>query len=587
MTVTEEKANDKAGWKQKVQRPGNEFPRKFIPTTADLANWDSIEPLLKGLINAPLQSSEDLQDWLTKYAEFFDVIGEEESRLYIDMTCFTDDKIKEKAFLHFVENIDPKLAPYSDKLNHKINDSSLAKNLDANTYGRWQSSIRSDIEIFTEKNIPIHTEISKIVQQYQKLSASLTVNWKGENKTLSQMSIHLHDPDRSIREEAWKLIADKRLKEKDNYENIFQNLFQNRQKIAENLNEDSFISYIYKAYHRSDYTPSDCSQFAQSVEKLIVPRYREILKHRQEKMKLSSLRPWDFSVDPLGRQPLKPFGTTAELISKVGHIFEKLDSGLHGMYQVMVEKQLLDLENRVGKAPGGYQCSLAEVRLPFIFMNSVGLNDDVYTLLHESGHAFHLMLNRNRMLGYNRHAPMEFSEVASMSMERIGSHFLDEFYQKEDWNRSLQDADEEVFRLLCWVAMVDQFQHEVYKKPESNAADRKKIWEDLERRFGANPDYSGLEQYQGYGWHRQLHVFEVPFYYIEYGIAQLGALQVWNNYLKDPQKALIDYKKGLSLGGTQGVRKLFDETNIQFDMSEKGIGPAVEAVWNRWQQSIT
>jgi oligoendopeptidase F len=272
-------------------------------------------------------------------------------------------------------------------------------------------------------------------------------------------------------------------------------------------------------------------------------------------------------------------------MEKVHHIFAKLDPELASMFAVLRENGLMDLENRVGKAPGGYQSSLTEVRLPFIFMNAVGVNEDVFTLLHESGHSFHYLLSRDQAVSFNRHAPMEFSEVASMAMERLGARFLSEFYGPEEIKRAIRTEDEEVFRLLPWVATIDAFQHWIYTTAHTPDKRREK-WLELDARFGPNVDWSGLEEFRGHAWHRQLHLFEYPFYYIEYGIAQLGALQVWSRSLKNQAEALQLYKQGLSRGGTQSLSDLFAAAGLRFDMGEEAIKPLIEEVHQEWR-SVT
>ncbi len=356
-----------------------------------------------------------------------------------------------------------------------------------------------------------------------------------------------------------------------------------RRKIAANLGLN-YVDYAFKSNMR-DYTPADCIRFHGAVEKAVMPAYREALEARRKALGLDRLRPWDLNCDPQGRPPLKPFQGADELMDKVHHIFKQLDPELASMFGVLRENGLMDLENRVGKAPGGYQSSLTEVRLPFIFMNAVGVNEDVFTLLHESGHSFHYLLARDQAVSFNRHAPMEFSEVASMAMERLGARFLSEFYGPEEIKRAIRTEDEEVFRLLPWVATIDAFQHWIYTTTHT-PEQRRDYWLELDARFGPNVDWSGLEEFRGHAWHRQLHLFEYPFYYIEYGIAQLGALQVWSRSLKDPVEALRLYKQGLSQGGTQGLAGLFEAAGLRFDMGEDAIRPLIEEVHREWRDVI-
>jgi oligoendopeptidase F len=572
-------------WALRLTRPSPQYPRSFVPMGIDLGNWEALAPLLQNLEDRDLPDREALVCWLNDWWEFGDAFGEESSRRYILMTCDTADKVREAAYLHFVENIDPLLAPIYDRLNRKAEAHRELATLDEKQYGPWRRSLKTSIELFSEANIPLYTEISKLTQTYQKTIGDMSVEWEGQKKTLSQLAPFLQDPNRALREKAWRASAERRLQDAQKLNDLFDSLMQLRAEIAKNLGLKNYVEYAFKSYLRTDYGPEDCKLYHEAVAQSVVPVYRESLELRRKQMGLDSLRPWDLSCDPLGRPPLKPFATSQRLIEGVGNIFAKLHPDLSAMYQGMTSIGVMDLENRHGKAPGGYQCSLSEVRQPFIFMNAVGLNDDVFTLLHESGHAFHYLLARDLNPPFNRSAPMEFSEVASMSMERLGAKYLEEFYTADEKKRAMRAADEEVFRLLCWVAIIDAYQHWMYTTPHDQVARRAK-WLELEGRFGSNVDWTGLEDYRANAWHRQLHLFEVPFYYIEYGIAQLGALQVWQNSLQSEAKAIELYKQGLSLGGSRGLRALFEATGLKFDFSQQGIAPLLATVRENWRRNV-
>ena len=571
-------------WKEKAARPSPQYPRRYVPDTLDLGNWDAQKPLWEELRDRVLPDEKTLLQWIQDWNELSEAIQEESSRLYIDMTCYTQDKTKEAAYLHFVEEIEPKLSPIGDALNRKLVEHPATVKLPADHH-RWLHSVKTGIELFVEANIPLQTELSKLSQSYQKIQGDMTVEWEGETRTLSRMAPLLQEPDRDIRERAWRKIAERRLQDRDQLDILFDQMLELRRKMAANLGLPDYISYAFKSNLRTDYTPGDCFKFHTAMEKTVVPVYREALEARRQALKLDRLRPWDLNCDPQGQPPLKPFRNSESLIEGVKKIFARLDPELAVLFSVLSEKGLMDLENRVGKAPGGYQSSLSEVRLPFIFMNAVGLNDDIFTLLHESGHAFHYLLARSQGHPFNRHAPMEFSEVASMSMERLGARYLDVFYQPDEIRRAIRTENEEVFRLLPWVAQIDAFQHWIYSAIHSPGQRRDK-WLELDGRFGPELDWSGLEEFRGHSWHRQLHLFEYPFYYIEYGIAQLGALQVWKKSLENPVEALRLYKHGLSQGGTLGLKELFEATGLNFDLSESAVKPLVEKVREEWKRLI-
>ncbi|MDE2027915.1 MAG: M3 family oligoendopeptidase, partial [Candidatus Omnitrophica bacterium] len=452
-------------------------------------------------------------------------------------------------------------------------------------YEVYDRAARTSIELFVEKNVPLQTKVALLSQEYQTVIGGMTVNFEGSEQTLPQMGKYLLETDRSLRERAWKATAERRLKDRDKLEELFDKMFELRNEIGSNAGFSCFTDYQFKAYQRFDYTPADCKKYHQTVEKLVVPLNGKILSKRKEQMKLTSLRPWDTAVDPLGQKPLAPFKEAGDLVRGTGAIFNKLDPDFAGQFQEMEKLGLLDLASRKGKAPGGYQNTLCEARKPFIFMNAVGIDDDVRTLLHESGHAFHaLACAHDPILDY-RHGPMEFCEVASMAMELLGGEHIGEFYDNADVRRSNREHLEGIIHVLAWVANIDAFQHWLYEHPQHSRNERRAAWNELYDRFGGKfIDYSGLDEVKNYLWHRQLHIFELPFYYIEYGIAQLGALQVWRNARRmGTAKALADYKRGLSLGGSRPVKELYQAAGISFDFSDDIIKPLIETATQEWE----
>ncbi len=550
-------------------------PRKFVPQNADLGDWPKIAPLFDQLEQrAPkIKTASELDAWLLDWSELNAALDEESSRRYIAMTCHTDSADAEKAYLHFVENVDPQLKPRQFILEQLYAAHPMREKLSRERFNVFDRDVKNHVELFRQESVPLETEEAKLSQQYQKLSGSLTVNFRGEEKTLVQMGRYLEEPDRPLRQEAWELVAKRRLQEADKFDDIFDEQIKLRSQIAKNAGFGNYRDYIFRRMGRFDYTPEDCMKFHDAVEKEIVPIARELQAQRRQQLKLEKLRPWDLSVDPLNRPPLKPFARTDEMVSRTQKIFNRLDTELAGGFQQMQDLKLLDLENRKGKAPGGYQSTLAESRLPFIFMNAVGLQRDVETILHEAGHAFHALATRAEDLYAYRSAPIEFCEVASMSMELLGNEFIEEFYSSPDAKRARRVHLEGVVGVFPWIATVDAFQHWIYTHPNHSRDDRRKAWLGLMDRFGGDVDWSGFENGRANLWHRQLHIFIHPFYYIEYGIAQLGALQVWANSKTDKAKALNDYKKSLELGGSRPLPELFSAAGCEFEFSAKTIQP--------------
>src|SRR5271170_3150948 len=553
-------------------------PRTFVPEKIDLGDWLQIAPLFRQLENrAPqIKSAAELEKWLLDWSELNAALDEESSRRYIAMTCHTDNADAEKAYLDFLENVEPQLKPRQFALEQLYVAHPCREKLPRQRFQVFDRDVKNHVELFRPENVSLETEEAKLSQQYQKLSGSLTVNFRGEEKTLVQMGRYLEEPDRPLRQEAWELVAKRRLQEADKFDDIFDAQIKVRQQIAKNAGFENYRDYIFRRMGRFDYTPDDCVKFHDAVEKEIVPVVRELHAQRREQLKLEKLRPWDLSVDPLNRPPLKPFQQVGEMVSRTQKIFDSLDGELAGGFKQMDDLHLLDLDNRKAKAPGGYQSTLAESRLPFIFMNAVGLQRDVETILHEAGHAFHALATRDEDLYSYRNAPIEFCEVASMSMELLGNEFIEEFYSAADANRARRVHLEGIVGVFPWIATVDAFQHWIYTHENHARAERAAAWLDLMNRFGGDVDWTGWEKARANLWHRQLHIFIHPFYYIEYGIAQLGALQVWANSKRDKVKALNDYKKSLALGGSRPLPELFSAAGCKFQFDAATIKPLIQ-----------
>lgn len=507
----------------------------------------------------------ELESWLVDWSELSATLDEEGSRRYIAMTCHTEDTGTEKAYLHFLEQVEPQIKPRQFRLEKLLVGHPLRAQLPLPRYEVYLRDVRNRVEIFREENVALETEDSKLGQQYMKLSGALTVQFRGEEKTLTQMGKLLEDPDRVLREEAWKLVTYRRLQEREAFDEQFEGLWKLREQMAANAGFANYRDYAFRKLGRFDYTPAECAQYHDAVASEVVPVLRELQARRREQLGLQTLRPWDTAVDPLNRPPLKPFDEVGQMVSGTQRIFDRLDAELAARFRQMDDLHLLDLANRKGKAPGGYQQTLAEARLPFIFMNAVGQQRDVEVLLHEAGHAFHALAARAEdLLPYRQSPPIEFCEVASMSMELLGGRYMGEFYDEADVTRARRAHLEGIVATLCWVATVDAFQHWLYTHPGHSRGERAAAWNALMDRFSGDVDWSGHEAARAYVWHKQLHIFVVPFYYIEYGIAQLGALQVWANSQRDPVKALAAYKQSLTLGGSRPLPELFAAAGCRF-----------------------
>jgi oligoendopeptidase F len=553
-------------------------PRKFVPEKINLGDWPQIAPLFDQLENrAPqIKSAAELEKWLLNWSELEAALDEESSKREIAMTCDTTNADAEKAFLHFIENVKPQIKPRQFALEKIYVAHPLHEKLSRDRFFIFNRDVKNHVDLFRPENVALETEEAILSQQYQKLIGAQTVNFRGEEKTLVQMGRYLEEPDRALRQETWELVAKRRLQDADKCEEIFDAMIQLRQQIAKNAGFENYRDFMFRKMGRFDYTPGDCAKFHDAIEKEIVPAVREIQKERKRQLKLEKLRPWDLAVDPQNRAPLKPFAQVGEMVSRTQKIFNHLDAELAGGFQQMQDLKLLDLDNRKGKAPGGYQQNLSEARVPFIFMNAIGVQRDVEALLHEAGHAFHAQATRDEDLYAYRSAPIEFCEVASMSMELLGNEFLEEFYSTSEANRARKTHLEGIIGFFPWMATVDAFQHWIYTHPGHTRTERKAAYLKLMDRFGGDVDWSGFEEARAYSWHRQLHIFIHPFYYVEYGIAQLGALQVWANSKVNKMKALDDYKKSLALGGSRPLPELFATAGCKFQFDAATIKPLIQ-----------
>jgi oligoendopeptidase F len=536
-----------------------------------------IRSLFEQLLQRELSNSRNLRKWILDWSELSSALAEESARRYVAMTRDTKSKEAAENYEFFVSNIEPVILEETEKLQKKMIEHKNLNDLESE-FGNWFKAIRTDLKLFSEKNIPLEVELNLEIQKYQKITGAMSVQYRGETKTMQQMTPYLQTPNREEREEAWRLLTERRLQDSEALDSAFDKLFSLRIQIAKNSGYENYLDYIFKAKHRFDYTPQHCKEFHESIEKIILPLQKEILQNKAKKMGLSKLRPWDLNCDPEGRSALKPFKNGKELISKCGNLFNRLNPQWKKWYGILERENLIDADSRLGKAPGGYQITFDKTRVPFIFMNAAGTNQDIYTLLHESGHAFHQFAMAEQKLFAYRDAPSEFAEVASMSLELLGSEDLSDFYSEADSRRSRIDALQDIISLFPWVAIIDTFQHELYTRPNHTVKDRKEIWLALQERFDSGIDWADLEKARSYLWQKQLHLFECPFYYVEYGIAQLGALQIYANTKKDNNAAVQNLIKAEKLGNSKPIPELFATAGIIFDFSPETIEPLAQII---------
>jgi len=555
--------------------------RGFIPEQYTITTWENLKPYFDNLLGRTLSNVADLRNWLRDRSELESMISEDLGWRYIRMTCYTENEAHSKSYKDFIENLQPQMAPYSDLLNKKLADSPFLSSLEQEPgFKILIRNLKKDIELFREENIPVFTEINTETQKYAQLSGAMMVEINGQEMTLQQAGVILQSTDRAKREEAYHKIATRRLADKDTLDQLFTKLIALRHRAATNAGQANFRDYMFKSYGRFDYTPQDCFNFHEAIAAEVVPILNELNKERKEKLKVDTLRPWDKAVDPEGREPLKAFENGKDLTAKSIECFSRLDPFLGQCLSIMNEMGHLDLESRKGKAPGGYNYPLAEIGVPFIFMNATSTMRDMTTIMHEGGHAVHNFLTKDLALGDFKSPPMEVAELASMSMELISMDQWQIFFSnEEELKRAKREQLEDIIETLPWVATIDQFQHGLYENPNHTAGERIQQWNKVFARFSDTvTDWRGLEENRDYLWQRQLHLYEVPFYYIEYGMAQLGAIALWRNYKRDKKKGLQGYMNALKLGNLTTIPEIYKAADIKFDFSRPYIKELMDFV---------
>ena len=549
------------------------IPRSFLPVDFKLTDWENTEPWFKDLLERDISTKENLEQWLKDQSELEAVINEDACWRQIQMTRDTENVTLEEAFNYFCLEIQPEIQPYADALNKKLIASPLVTDLDKEKYFTYLRSVRKSIELFREENIPLQAEMSVLQQQFGQVTGAMTITVSGEEYTLQQAGKFLESQDRKLRKEVYHKIQQRRLQDKEKLDELYDKLISLRNRQAQNAGFENYRDYRFKELGRFDYTKEDCFKFHEAVKLHVLPLVNKIYKKKKNALDIDQLRPWDLEAEPKDTIALHPFNTGGELLEKSVECFRDLSPFFGDCLKKMQALNHLDLESRKGKAPGGYNCPLAESGAPFIFMNAAGQMQDVTTMVHEGGHAIHSFLSHHLELSGFKDYPMEIAEVASMSMELFSMDHWNSFFDNEaDLKRAKEHQLERVITIFPWIATIDKFQHWVYEHPSHSHEERTTAWTRILNEFKDDViDYSGLEIYRGNAWQRQLHLFEVPFYYIEYGIAQLGAIGMWMQYKHNKVQALENYCNALSLGGTKTLPELYKTAGLEFDFSPEKI----------------
>lgn len=557
----------------------DKLERKFV--AKDLViTWENIAVYYQKLLTDPLNSLEDLKNWLKNRSELEAILEEDFAWRYIRMTCDTTNESYQKEFEYFATEIEPKLSEFSNELNQKFLACEYIDQLDHATYNIYIRSLKTQIELFRQENIPLNMELQVEQQKFGAIVGSMSIEHDGKEYTLEQASNFLKNTNREIRKVVYEKIQKTRLEYKSQLDELFSKLVRLRHQVAVNAGFENYRDYMFKSLGRFDYSAEDCFNFHDAIEKEVVPLLKSFSEQRKNKMHLDALMPYDTEVDVSGKPALVPFNGANELLNKTIECFDKLHPYFGEKLKTMKAHNLIDLESRKGKAPGGYNYPLSESAAPFIFMNSANAMRDLTTMVHEGGHAVHTFLSNHLEINDFKRVPSEVAEVASMSMELISMKHWNVFFEnKDDLNRAKEEQLKDCLKTLPWVATIDAFQHWIYTHPNHTTEEREQAWEQCFDRFGSNfVNWEGYEDYKLNLWQKQLHLFEVPFYYIEYAIAQLAAIAIYKNFKTDETKALEQYMNALKLGYTKSIPEIYNVAGISFDFSQSYIHGLIDFI---------
>jgi oligoendopeptidase F len=543
-------------------------------------NLESLKVEFDSLVNVQIGSAEDLKAFLSDQKKLYEKVEEKMMRHYIAFQCQSDDEENKRKYEFDQQHIKPLYKKYQSLLDEKLLESPFLSDLPDNEYGEFKKKLRVQFALFQEANLEIEKHEDALVNQYFEIAGSLTANWEGEEVTLSEIYVHARDSNRDTREKAWDAMYTPILKEEEKVQKILDELIQLRVKKAQNAGLPNFTEYMFKKYNRFDYTPEDCNQLAESIREHVVPLTLQLEKEHKQELNVEVYRPWDVTGVSDSKKPLKPVDSAEELIGKSAIVLGELHPSFGSLVHEMNEKGLLDLTSRKGKTQGGFCESLPETGLSFIFMNLSNTDSDLIVFMHEMGHGIHDMLKRDQEVYANKQIPMESAELASMSMELLTANRWNEFYKsEEELKRSKKEHLKSAVMLLPYIMVVDQFQHWLYKNPSHSWEERNKKFGEIQDRYAASiVQWDGYEDWKEKNWLKILHIFEVPFYFIEYAIAQLGALQLYKQYKENPEKTIENYIEALRLGSSKSLPEVYEAAGVKFDFSSKTIAELMEFV---------
>lgn len=550
----------------------------------DIQNFETIKPLLEELVNRPLKSKDNLAAWIKDVDELQSALIEKQGWIYINSQKDTSNKDYKALYEVFFGKVLPKIAPYFDQINNKLVNSDFVNDLNQDEYFIYLRKIKSQVALYREENNELYSKVKLINSQYSGITGKMSIEMEGEEITMQKASSYIEYVDRNIRKEAYEKIFKRRKEDSQALNDIFDELLQLRHQIAINAGFDNFRDYIFEALGRFDYTPEDCMKFHESIKEVVIPVIDNIYTKRKKELGFDQLKPYDLSVDTTNKAPLAPFVDNRELINKSVKALNRVDDSFGGFLTEMDERGFLDLESRKNKAPGGFLYPLPVSNVPFIFMNATGTLRDVTTMVHEGGHAIHSFLSASLPLNVFKDVPAEVAEYASMAMELLTMEHWDEYFMNEDdLRRAKRNHLEKIINYYPWMAIVDHFQHWIYLNPTHTQQQREEKWMSLSKEYNSTiVDHTGYEGVQAIKWQSQLHIFHVPFYYIEYAIAQLGAIATWKQYKTAPKRALQNYKNALSLGYTKPIYEIYEAAEVKFDFSKNYVSELISFVYDEY-----
>jgi oligoendopeptidase F len=549
---------------------GLKIKRNFLPQDFSVTTWELLEPFYSILLKSEINSCEQLKIWIKNRNEIDSIVSEDFAWRYIKMNCNTADEALSSSFEYFIQNIEPKLSPITNELNKKFVECSFSNDLEGSAYKIYLRSIKRSIELFREENIPLFLEINTLQQEYGKVCSEMLVNIDNKEYTLQQAAKFLEKSDRKLRKEVYETIVNRRYLDKEKLDELLNKLIKLRHQVALNSGYTNFRDYMHDELGRFDYTVQDCLSFHESIKKNSLSILDFLADERKKELTVQELFPYDLEVDASGKDALKPFENSLQLIEKTIETFGKLNPFIANCIFTMQKNNYLDLDSRKNKAPGGFNYPLMESGIPFIYMNSVGSQKDLVTMVHEGGHALHSFLCNELEISGFKNTPMEVAELASMSMELLSMEYWDVFFEnKEELKRAKIDQLEKVLETLPWVAAIDKFQHWLYLNHTHSNTERENKWNEIYDEFSSSIiSFKGYENFKKNMWQKQLHIYEVPFYYIEYGIAQLGAIAIWRNFKLNKEKSIEQYMNALKLGYSKTIKEIYSAAGIKFDFSE-------------------